>query len=268
MIRRTIVSLSLLVLAAASLAGTKPEEPKVPAVLQPSPEELKRVTEDVQKATADKNDELLAKAIGDMESLRHETFVPFIRAGAKSANATVAAASIRAAATHELKDLEKDVRKLVHTKPTKKTEKDNTGMAGETGSAAIDYLVRLDMGGEGATVVEDWLDPLLTPMFGDERRLTASWSQDLLRASIHYVGKFKFKRAVPTLIDLLEVPEKKPLINGKNPNPPDAWFAAREKLWRASESWVRWALKEITGQEFRFKREWEGWLKQNKKDYR
>lgn len=268
MLRRTVVVLALVLTAAASLAGAKPEAPPVPAVLQPSDAELKRVTEDVQKASADKNDELLAKALGEMEALRHDTFVPFIRAGMKSTSPAVVAASLRAAATHELKDLEKDARKLVHSKPQKKSEKDNTGMAGETGAAAIDYLVRLDMRGEEMTVVEDWLEPLITPQFGDERRLTASWSQDLLRAGVHYVGKFKAKRSVPVLIDLLFVPEKKPLINGKNPNPPDAWFAAREKLWRASEGWVRWALKEITGQEFRSQREWEAWLKENKKDYK
>ena len=268
MMRRTIAVLSLVLMAAATLAGGKPEAPPVPAVLQPTAEELKRVTEDVQKATADKNDELLARAIGDMVSLRHESFVPFIRAGAKSAGPEVVAASLRAAATHELKDLEKDVRKLLHAKPPKKSDKDNTGLAGETGSAAIDYLVRLDMGGEEGTVLDDWLVPMLTPTFGDERRLTASWSQDLLRASIHYVGKFKSKRAVPTLIDLIAVPEKKPMHDGKNPNPSDAWFTAREKLWRVSEGWVRWALKEITGQELRSSREWEAWFKMNKKDYK
>jgi hypothetical protein len=268
MLRRTITALSLALLAAGTLAGSKPEVPPVPAVLQPSEQELKRVTEDVQKATADKNDELMAKAIGDMEGLRHESFVPFIRAGAKSANPAVLAASLRAAATHELKDMEKEVRKLLHARPPKKSDKDNTGLAGETGAAAIDYLLRLDMGGEEGTVLDDWLEPLITPTFGDERRLTASWSQDLLRACIHYEGKFKAKRAVPTLIDLIGVPEKKPMHDGKNPNPSDAWFTAREKLWRASEGWVRWALKEITGQEMRSAREWEAWLKVNKKDYK
>jgi hypothetical protein len=268
MLRRTITALSLALLAAASLAGSKPEAPPVPAVLQPSEQELKRVTEDVQKATADKNDELLARAMGDMVSLRHESFVPFIRAGAKSASPEVVAASLRAAATHELKDMEKDVRKILHAAAPKKSDKDNTGLAGEKGSAAIDYLVRLEIGGEESTVLDDWLVPMLTPTFGDDRRLTASWSQDLLRASIHYVGKFKSKRAVPTLIDLIAVPEKKPMHDGKNPNPSDAWFTAREKLWRASEGWARWALKEITGQEFRLQREWEAWLRLNKKDYK
>lgn len=267
MLRRTIVALSLALLAAASLAGSKPEAPPVPAVLQPSDDEVKRVTDEVTKATADKSDELLAKALGEMEALRHDSFVPFIRTGAKSSNPTVLAAALRAAATHELKDLDKDARRLLHAK-AKKTDKDNTGLAGETGAAAIDYLVRLDMGGDEATVVDEWLEPLLTPTCGDERRLVAPWSQDLLRACVHYVGKTKCKHAVPTLIDLLDVPEKKPLINGKNPNPSDGYFTAREKLWRASEGWVRWALKEITGQEFRLQREWEAWLKLNKKDYK
>lgn len=259
MLRRTIAAISLVILAAATLAGSKPEVPPVPAVLQPSPEELKRVTEDVQKAVADKNDELIAKAIGDMESLRHESFVPFIRTALKSSEPPVRAAALRAAATHELRDLEKDVRKILRAKPDKK---DGVGLNGRVGAAAIDYLVRLDMGGEGATVLEEYLEVL----FADERRMGASFAPDLLRASVHYLGKTKYKRSVAMLIDLVDRPEPKDPNDPKNPG--ESYWKARVKLWQQSEGWVRWALKEITGQEMRSAREWEAWFKENKKEYK
>jgi HEAT repeat protein len=259
MLRRTIAALTLVLIAAATLAGSKPEAPPVPAVLQPSAEELKRVTEDVTKALADKNDELIAKAIGDMESLRHETFVPFIRTTLKSGDPPVRAAALRAAATHELRDIEKDVRKFLKSKPDKK---DGVGLNGRVGAAAIDYLVRLDMGGEGETVLEDYL----TVLFADERRMGASFGPDLLRACIHYLGKTKYKRSVPKLIDLVDQPAPKDPNDPKNPG--ESYWKARVKLWQQSEGWVRWALKEITGQEMRSAREWEAWLKENKKDYK
>ncbi len=265
--RSALAALFLAVVAAAAIGGSAPAEPKPPAVLAARDDEVKRLSDAVNKAVADKNDADLAKALGEMEGLRSDAFVPFIRGGLKSTNASVLAASLRAAATHELKDVEKDARKLLHAKPPKR-DKDPTGMAGEDGAAAIDYLARLDFGGEETVVVDDYLVMLITPTYGDANRIKAPWAADLLRAGIHYVGKFKAKHATAVLIDLLYVPEKKPMIKGKDPNPPDAWFDERTKLLNLSESWIRWALKEITGQEFRSQREWDAWLKMNKKDYK
>jgi hypothetical protein len=254
--------------AGLCFAGSAPEVPPVPAVLPAKPEEAKKATDEAEKAAADKNDEALAKALGDMEGLASDTFAPFIRAGMASKTPSVVAASLRAAAANEMKEFEKDARKLLHVKTTKKETKDGTALAGEVGAGAIDYLARLGFGGEETTVVDDYLVVLITPTFGDANRITSPWANDLVRASVHYVGKFKAKHAAAVLIDLLTVPEKKPLVNGKNPNPPDAYFTARDKLNRVSEGWVRWALKEITGQEYRSPREWEAWLKANKKEYK
>jgi hypothetical protein len=259
MLRRMIATVALAFLAAATVAGSKPEVPPVPAVLQASPEELKRVTEDAQKAIADNNDELIAKAIGDMESLRHDDFVPFIRTALKSNDPSVRAAALRAAATHEMRDIEKDVRKILRMKPDKKS---GVGLNGRVGAGAIDYLVRLDMGGEGEVVLEDYLKVLLA----EERRVSASFAPDLLRACIHYLGKTKYKRSVAQLIDLIDQPVPKDPNDPKNPG--ENYWKARVKLWQQSESWVRWALKEITGQEMRSAREWEAWYKENKKDYK
>jgi hypothetical protein len=267
MLRRTLTGACVCLAAGLSLAGATAEVPPVPAVLQASDAEVKRLDEDLQKAVADKNDELLAKAIEQMESLRNESFLPAIRSGMKSSNPAVLAASIRAAASYEVKDLEKDVRKILHTKPAKD---DHVGLLGEVGSAAIDYLTRLGVSGEDSTVIEGYLTPLVAPM--DERRVGASWAADLMRASVHYIGKFKVKRGVPILVDLIAEPEPKALSGGARgsapPAPPQAYWDARIKLWQKSEGWIRWALKETTGQEFRSAREWAAWLKDNRKDYR
>src|SRR6185436_2934058 len=119
--------------------------------------------------------------------------------------------------------------------------------------AAIDYLARLGFGGEENVIVDEYLVPLFA--FGmDDKRVSASWAKDLVRASVHYVGKFKGKHAVEQLVEMVG-----------EPKPAEPYWKARNKLWAASESWVRWALKEITGQDFRSPRDWEAWFKQNKK---
>jgi hypothetical protein len=276
MTRPRIAATLVLIVAAAAFGGSSPEVPPVPAVVPASEAETKKHLEDVQKAVADKNDDLLVKALEEMQSFRSDAFVPFIRDGAKSANPTVLAAALRAAATHELKDMEKDVRKLLHAKP-KKDAKDkdkdakDPGIPGEVDAAAIDYLVRLGMSGEDETVVNDCLAALIAPM--DDRRVSASWARDLLRAGVHYVGRYKVKRAVPLLVELVTPPEPKQATASSRgaappPGPPQAYWDARNRLWQASESWVRWALKEITGEEFRSGKEWEAWLKLNKKEFK
>ena len=42
---------------------------------------------------------------------------------------------------------------------------------------------------------------------------------------------------------------------------------ARNRMWNVTEKFARWALKEITGQEFRSGREWDAWLDKNRKEY-
>ncbi len=266
--RRTASVWLLLACAGVSLAGSSPEVPPVPAALPAKPEEAKKACDDADKAVADKNDEALAKALDDMEGLQSDAFSPAIHAAMKSTNPSVLASAMRAAAANGIKDVEKDVRKILRTKPKKaeKDAKDQTAMQGEVGAGAIDYLVRMDFGGEELVVLDDYLLAMLTPTFGDDRRIVAPWSKDLMRACLHYLGKFKYKHAVPTLVDMVDEPKPK---NPNDPkNPPETYWKSRVKLWQVSEGWIRWALKEITGQEFRSPREWEAWLKMNKKDYK
>src|SRR5882724_4014402 len=201
MLKKMLTAAGLCLAAALSFAGATAEAPPVPAVLQASDAEVKKLNEDLQKALTDKNDELLAKALEQMESLKSDTFAPAIRNAMQSANPSVLAAAMRAAAAYEMKDLEKDVRKQLHAKPPKD---DHIGLYGEVGAASIDYLTRLGMAGEDATVVDTFLTPLVAPM--DERRVSASWALDLLRASIHYIGKNKVKHGVPLLVDLIAEP--------------------------------------------------------------
>jgi hypothetical protein len=270
MSRPASAAVFLLFGAALCLAGSSPEVPPVPAVLPARPEEAAKAADDVKKAVEAKDDEALAKALDAMEGLRSDTFAPLIKAGLKSPNASVVAASLRAAAANEMKDVEKDAKKLLHVKP-KKPEKgaaDQTGMAGEVSAAAIDYLVRLEFAGEEQFILEENLEPLFTFAVGDDRRVAAPWARDLVRASVHYLGKFKYKRAVPMLVEMVADPQPKPMPAGKDTNPPEPYWRARAKLWQASEGWVRWALKEITGLEYKSPREWEAWLKMNKKDYK
>lgn len=266
MLRNAVFVCVLALFAAFAAAGSNPEVPPVPPVIQAKDEEVKKVLEEFDKAVSEKSAENQGKALGEMESLRHDSFIPAIRTGLKSAESGVLAAAIRAAATHGLKDFEKDARKLLHAKPTKK---ETSGMAGEVGAACIDYLVRLDFAGEEETVLESHLRELYSSAVTDDRRVGAPWARDLVRASVHYLGKAKYKLAVPTLVEMVGEPQPKPIPPGKpDTNPPPIYWKSRVKLWQASESWVRWALKEITGQSFASPREWEAWLKQNKKDFK
>ena len=237
-----------------------PEEPPLPVALRPSEDEVKKLNDATAKAETEKDDALLAQAMREMELLRHDTFVPAIRRAIKSDTPEVAAAAIRAAASHQLKDVEKDLRKYVRAKS--KPKKDEKASTGAMAAAAIDYLVRLDFEGDEEAVLEEHLKPLLA----DERRMKASWGRDMIRASVHYLGKRKYKPAVPFLIELIPQPEPKDV--NADTNPPVSYWEARHKLWQASEGWVRWALKETTGQEFRQYREWEAWVRQNKKDFK
>lgn len=247
----------VLLLAASALAGVTPEKPPVPAVLAAEEAEVKKLTEAAAKAVETKDDELRIACLGEMESLRHESFEPVIRAGAKAKDPRVVAVALRAAAAHEMKEFEKDVRRLLRTK-----KKDDAALPGVLRGAVIDYLGRLGFTGEETIVLED----CLKPMFADERRMKATWSQDLARACIDYLGRSKHKPAVPQLVEMVRLPQPVDVHDGKNP--PASYWEARVKLWQASEGWVRWALKEITGLEYRSAGEWEAWLKQNRKDFK
>ena len=76
----------------------------------------------------------------------------------------------------------------------------------------------------------------------------------------------KYDPAVPALIELIREPI--PVNKDDAANPPASYWEARYKLWHASEGWARWALKEITGKEYRTHREWAAWLKKNKKRFK
>src|SRR5436190_20243568 len=110
----------VLVFAASGLAGGGADAPPVPPVLEPTPEEVKTITADLDKSFADRNDELIAVNLEKLEGLRNDAFAKYVRDGLKSSTPAVKAAAIRAAATYEMKDVEKDVRKLLHVKPVTK----------------------------------------------------------------------------------------------------------------------------------------------------
>lgn len=256
----------VLVLSASGLAGGGADAPPVPPVLEPTPEEVKTISADLDKSFADKNDELIAVNLEKLEGLKNDAFAKYVRDGLKSSTPAVKAAAIRAAATYEMKDVEKDVRKLLHVKPAKKGD-DPVESGGEVAAASIDYLARMNMGGEEATVLDDWLGPLFE-FFHDDKRVGTSWALDLVRSSVHYLGKFKAKRAVPKLVELVGEPKHQPPGARGDINPPEPYWKARQIIWNKSGNWARWALKEITGQQFQSAQEWEAWLKMNKKDFK
>jgi hypothetical protein len=244
----------------SALADLAAVEPPVPVALEASADERKLLVEACEKAVAEKDDTLFANALHDMESRRHDDFVPWVRRGLGSADATVLSMALRAAASHELRDVEKDVRKILRTKPKGKRAQGDAPAV--VAAAAVDYLARLDFKGEEQRVFEDYLAPL----YLDTGRMQSAWARDTLRAACHYLGNGKYKKAVPFLVD--QLPEPYPTNPSDPNNPPESYWKARWELWKAGEGWVRWALREITGEEFRTHREWTVWLDRNKKDYR
>jgi hypothetical protein len=277
MSRRFLAAAGLLVLAALpcalravesappAFAGSTPEVPPVPAVVPASDQERTAILEAVAAAEAEKDKakaaDAMLKAITQMIERKHADFVPAIKKALDGGSEDLVVAAVRAAATHELKDEEKRIRKLMRTKP-KAVQKGSTGaVPGATVAACVDYLARLGIAGEEQYVFEEQLRLFIY----DERRVKSSWGPDMAAACLHYLGKNKYKRCVKFLIEeMLAEPHPK---NPSDPkNPPASYWEGRHTLWTASEGWVRWALKEITGQEFRTAREWNAWLERNEKD--
>jgi len=258
----------LVLLAAAALvagtfradAGDAAVTPPTPAVIPANDDEKSKILAALAQAEAEKvpekQDELLAAALEAMIERKSDEFVPAIRKALGSTDQMVLAAAVRSAASHELRDEEKRVRKILKTKP-----KDKKGVVpGRVAAACIDYLGRLEIAGEEEAVLKDHLIPFI----GDERRMKQSWGRDLVRAAVLYFGRTKYKQAVPYLVaEVLREPIPKDPNDPKNP--PAAYWEARHKIWNDAEGWARWALKEITGQEFRSVREWEAWVDANKK---
>lgn len=247
--------------APPALAGSSPEEPPVPVILDPTPPELETINAALarigEKEDPEEADRLLVSCLLEMEKLRHESWVPVIRGALKSKNKEVLPHAIRAAATHELKDEAKNIRKLLSTKGGKKKQEPQSVAVV---AAAIDYCARLDVKGEEAEVLEH-----LTEVFLDERRMKGSAAEELVRASIHYLGVHKHRPAAKKLVEMLEEPV--PADPNSGTNPPESYWKARYEIWLKSEGWVRWALKEITGQEYRTFREWKAWWDRFGKDY-
>jgi len=244
-----------------AVAGDRPEEPTSAPVIPANDEEKAQGLAAAQKAIEEKDDAALAAALRFMQERRHAEFEPIIRDAVGSKQADVQAAAIAAAASHELKDLEKTVRKIFKTKPR---GKDAFGVSGKVAAACIDYFARLGIEGEGESVLKEWLSNTLL----DERRIKQSWAGDVIKASVAYIGRTKYKPGVPFLIDeMIAHPEPVDVNDGKNP--PATYWEARTKMWQDYEGWARWALKEITGEEYRSAREWKAWLKlQDKKEFK
>ena len=258
-----VTAVVVLVAPASSLAGTQAEEPPTPTVLEATPEEVEKLTAAVEKAYAEKDTNLLAEALLLMDTHSDESFKPIIKKALSSKKKKVQAFAIRAAASHQMEDVKKQVLKLLKaSKKGKKKKKKGAGVtSGVVAASAVDYLARLAIEGVEVEVLEQ-----LDRLFLVESRMTASYANDLVRAAVHYLGQTKNMSAVPRLVEML--PEPKPANPNAANNPPATYWEARYKIWQASEGWVRWALKEITGQEYRTHREWKAWVEQHKKDFK
>lgn len=251
---------ALLPRAPLATAGDNAVEPPLPTVIPANDEEKKKTLDLAATSAAEGGIDALAAALVQMHERRCDEFVPLIRANLEHDDAKVQAAAVTAAAAHELKDVEKTVRKVLRAKPKKGLQ----FAPGAVTAACIDYLGRLAITGEEETVLKEHLRPTV----GDERRLKLSAAKDIIRASVQYFGRTKWKPAVPYMIDeLLGQPMPKDPNDPKNP--PAAYWELRTKHWYEYEGWTRWALKETTGQEYRSVREWQAWLKtQDKKAFK
>ncbi len=272
--RKTLRLLGTLALVLAAVlhprpvtAGIEPVEPDTPTVLPANEDEIAKVMAAADKAKAEKDDKLLLAALMSMETHRAEVFQPVISAAMGHRDAKIQAQAIRAAASHEMADEAKRVLKILEKskrkrKGKKKGKKKGGGdVSGHVTAAAIDYLARLAIEGAEEQVVEH-----LTRLFLVQTRMQASYAADVVKAAVHYLGRMKVMSAVPQLVDMVREPV--PENPNSASNPPASYWEARYKIWLASEGWVRWALKEITGQEFRTHREWAAWVGLHEKDFK
>jgi hypothetical protein len=245
----------------AAFAGAEPVEPEVPTVLDATSEEVAKVLAAVEKSKADKDDKLFLSYLISMETHKADEFQPVIKDAMKSKEAKVQAAAIRAAASHEMSDEAKNVLKILKKSKKKKKGKDGGDVSGHVSAACIQFLARLAIEGAEEEVVEH-----LTRVFLVETRMQAAWAPDLVGGAVHYLGQMKTMSAVPQLVEMVKEPYPE---NPNSPsNPPASYWEARYKIWQATEGWVRWALKEITGQEFRTHREWAAYVSANKKKFK
>ena len=258
-----MAALAAILLPLDARAGTDPVEPETPTVLNANEEEVAKVMEAADKAKADKDDDLLLAALLSMETHRADEFKPVIAAHLDNKEAKIQAAALHAAASHEMTDESARVLKIL--KKSKKARKGKSkgegDVSGVVAAAAIDYLARLAI--EGA---EDEVLDHLTRLYLDETRMQAGYAPDLVRGAVHYLGQMKTMKAVPQLVEMIREPV--PENPDAGDNPPATYWEARYKIWHTSEGWARWALKEITGNEFRTYREWAAWAAANAKDFK
>jgi hypothetical protein len=255
------LALALLAAPRLSFAGTDPVEPPTPTVLDANPEEVEKLTAALEKANADGDKKLLAAALSDMDTHIDDSFKPFIKKAMSSKDKKVQALAIRAAASHDMESEKKQVLKLLKASKKGKAKKGKPDISGVVAAAAVDYLARLAIEGVEKQVLEQ-----LDRLFLVESRMNASYAPDLVRAAVHYLGQTKEMSAVPRLVAML--PEPVPANPNAANNPPATYWEARYEIWQASEGWVRWALKEITGQQYRTHREWKAWVAQNEKKFK
>lgn len=239
------------------LAGDTPIAPPVVTVLPANDQEKAKILDLLAQAAAEKDATKLADALKQLNQRKHVDFVPEVRKLLTATDEATFAAAISAAAAQDMKDIEKDVRKWLRTKPKKGAA---GTVAGAQSAACIDYLGRLGFTGDEEVILDDHLKLLMT----DERKLKQPWAREMIRAAIHCLGKAKYKPAVPYLIDEM-VAEPVPANPNDPKNPPATYWEVRRRLWEEYEGWARWALKETTGQQFRDVREWQAWMKQQDK---
>ncbi len=250
--------LTLLVHPPDASAGNEPEEPTLEAVLPATDDEVTQLLDAVEKA-GKKDTELLAAALHDMGRRSHEKFVPVILAGLASKNARVLESAVLAAVANGMHDQEKAIKKAFKRAEKKKPKSQGGGINGSLGAACITYFAKFAIEGHEEKVLEDHFRPLYT----NERRMTASWAPGLVKSATMYFGKMKYMKSVPMLV--AQIREPYPENPNSENNPPASYWEKRYKIWQETEGYIRWALKEITGNEFRTHREWKAWVSANKK---
>lgn len=253
-----LAALWLLVPSGPASAGEKPVEPPTVTVVPANDQEREQALTLLEQGQQEKSPEILVQALTKMHTRKCADYVPVISKLIDHDDQNVRAAAISAAASNEMRDEEKRIRKILKSKPKQKSP---TGtIPGVVAVACIDYLTRLEIAGEEDEVLSEWLKEVV----GDERRLKQPWALDAIRNGLAYLTKLKCKRAVPWLIDdMLPIPVP---ANPNDPkNPPASYWEIRARHHQTYEGWVRWSLKELTGQEFRSQREWQAWLKQQDK---
>ncbi len=188
-----------------------------------------------EKALADKEPRLRAKAIEPFLVHRHESYVKRLAALLKDRNDDVAKLAAKAlanqpyaAATEALLDFACNEKQLA--------------ARSEVCAEAIRAVGRVGLGKKGYDRLSD------TFLQGDEH---------VKGALCQAFAAAREKRAFSFLVDQFEPPQS---ANKDDPsNPPESYWRARHEEWSKYSMHAKKALKELTGEKFATTKEWKEW---------